>query len=112
MVPTFKLLRKNKIDNTEDNSNLYTDFRVNKMWDEVHVALDKIRGDIRGLQSKVDTLISNQTAKASIDVSNLKNVAVAHAERIDAIAKFLKIDYIDKVETKVTKEYQPVKKQK
>lgn len=38
-----------------------------------------------------------------------RKIIVKHAERLDAIAKFLKIDYIDTIPAQDVKEYQKIK---
>ena len=82
----------------------------NQILKRIEVDIKEVKDLATGAQSKADKLINELSNYATdSDIDNLKKVAIAHAERIDAMARFLKIDYIDKVETKVTKEYQKIK---
>lgn len=77
--------------------------------------LKDLKGQISANQAKTDkldrlcSLHHQDIENLKISINQLKKVAIAHAERVDAQARFLGIDYIDKTETIVTKEYKKLK---
>lgn len=106
VVNQFNIVNKHKNDNTCD------------MLTNIRDEINQLKGQVRGAQSKLDKYGSNNPSlKMRIHVleqtiANANILFIKHAERIDGIAKVLNLDWVDKVETKVTKEYQKTKKEK